>query len=142
MGMLAILPVLAVLVTPPASGAPRAPVDRGIDDAAVAAEITASVLGRADHVLAVHELAGGIAFDLLERGHRWQLTVALDDDGRVVDTALALVGHADERTLGQVARHPRRVTMTAVEQIDQGPAATIVLRGGGRTRTLPVTDDA
>lgn len=140
--MLALLPVLAVLVIPPTAGTSRPPVDRDTDDAATAAELTARVLRRADHVLAVHELAGGIAFDLLERGHRWQLTVALDDDGRVVDTALSLVGHADERTLRQVARHPRRVTLTAVEQIDQGPDATVVLRGGGRSRTLPVTDDA
>lgn len=147
--MLAALPVVLALISassaavaPVPSAAPAtAAMDASGDRTAATTEVAitvAEILGAADRVVAIHELPGAVAFDLLAGGTRWQLTVALDDDGVVVDTALAALGRASEAAMRDRQRGTPRLTLPRVDRIDLGAPGHLVLRGGARALTVAV----
>ena len=146
-GVLAALPVVLALisasstaVTPvPSAAPPAAAIDAPRDGLAANTEVAvtvAEILGAADRVVAIHELPGAVAFDLLAGDTRWQLTVALDDDGVVVDTALAALGRASEAVMRDRQRGTPRLTLPRVDRIDLGAPGHLVLRGGARALTV------
>ena len=101
-----------------------------------AALAVAEALVDADQVLDVHESAGVIVLDLDRAGERFQLTVALDDDGRVVASAIDWVGPTDDAP-GVAA--PAVADLQLIERIDWQPGRRVrVLRGGGRAARLTI----
>lgn len=105
-------------------------------DEADAPTIAAEVLAGAERVTAVHELAGAVAFDLIDDGQRWQLTVALDDDGAVIDTALGRLAGDAPRARGRQPSAPIRLARVA--RIDRDDRGRLVLRDGARGRRIIV----
>lgn len=139
-GMFAALPVLVAALTSASSVAISSSATTGTrpDDVA-AAVVVADVLGRAERVTAIHELAGAVAFDFEGDGWRWQLTVALDDDGAVVDSALAALGRAAAEPRRAQAPPPMtRLTLARIDRIDLGAAGHLVLRGGRGAQVVTV----
>ncbi len=147
--MLAALPVIVALfsasstVVAPVPSTATAPAvnDARPDGAAAtteAAVTVAELLSAADRVVAVHELPGAVAFDLIAGGERWQLTVALDDDGVVVDTALAALGRASETAVRDRQGQTPHLTLARFDRIDLGRPGRLILRGGTRSLTVPV----
>ena len=109
-----------------------APVER-----AVAAADVAEAIADADQIVRVHEAPGAIVFDLDRGGELFQLTVSLDDDGRVTASTVDWAGPT-----GPIAATAGAVVATdlarwnAVERIDLDADRRVVLRGGGRDLTL------
>ncbi len=133
--MLAALPLLASLAAASPVASPTVTPALALDAASLVGELLTS----ADDVVAVYELPGAVAFELIDDGRRWQLTVALDDDGLVVDSALGAWGPRDAAPPA-LAAQVRRVTLARVERIDRAPGGRVILRGGGRRRTLTIAD--
>lgn len=106
-----------------------APVDARAECATVA-----EALADADQIVRVHEAPGAIVFDLDRAGELFQLSVSLDDDGRVLSSAIDWVGPTGDVTTGVATSE--LATMMSVEQIDVDAARHIVLRGDGRDITL------
>ncbi len=147
--MLAALPILVALgstsstsVAPvPGTATPSSATDATREGSAATTDapvIVAAILGDADRVVAIHELPGAVAFDLIARGVRWQLTVALDDDGMVVDTALAALGRASEAVMRNRSGLTPHLTLHRVDRIDLGPPGRLVLRDGARALNVRV----
>jgi hypothetical protein len=101
----------------------------------VAAEV-AEALADADQIVRVHEAPGAIVFDLDRAGELFQLSVSVDDDGRVVKSAIDWVGPTGASIGVDTAAF---ATMLAVEQIDVDAARRIVVRGDGHDVTLSLT---
>lgn len=121
------LPVAPLVAFALAAPAPAA-VDHG-DAAALVAE----QLADADQILRVHEAPGAIVFDLDRAGELFQLTVALDDDGRVTASSIDWTGPAGH----VIGVAPTAVAaMPAVERIDLDARRRVILRGGGHDVTL------
>lgn len=98
----------------------------------VAAAI-AEALADADQIVRVHEAPGAIVFDLDRAGELFQLSVSLDDDGRVVTSAIDWVGPTGD-VIG--VDTTAFAMMSAIEQIDLDARRRVVLRGDGRDVTL------
>ncbi len=100
--------------------------------AGVAADI-AEALADADQIVRVHEAPGVIVFDLDRAGELFQLSVSVDDDGRVVKSAIDWVGPTGKSKGVDTTAF---ATMLAVEQIDVDATRHIVVRGDGHDVTL------
>ncbi len=100
-----------------------------------AAATVAESLADADQIVRVHEAPGVMVFDLDRAGELFQLTVAIDDDGRVTSSAIDWMGPTGK----VVGIAPSELgTLMAVEQIDLDAARHVVLRGDGRDITLAI----
>jgi hypothetical protein len=97
-----------------------------------AAAAVAEAIADADQIVRVHEAPGAIVFDLDRAGELFQLTVAIDDDGRVTDSTIDWTGPTGDVT--GVA--PEIAAMNAIDRIDLDPARRVILRGDGRDVTL------
>ncbi|KAB2882658.1 MAG: hypothetical protein F9K40_23370 [Kofleriaceae bacterium] len=124
--MLLVAPLVVFALHAPA--APAAPVDTDAASARVA-----EALADADQIVRVHEAPGAVVFDLDRAGELFQLSVSLDDDGRVVASAIDWVGPTGDTTGIDTTAF---ATMPAIEQIDVDAARRIVVRGDGRAITL------
>jgi hypothetical protein len=99
----------------------------------VAAAAVAEAIVDADQIVAVHEAAGVIVFDLDRAGELFQLTIALDDDGRVTDSTVDWVGPTGHAT----GIAPTAVAaFDAVERIELDRSRRVILRGGRQDVTL------
>jgi hypothetical protein len=96
----------------------------------------AEALADADQIVRVHEAPGAIVFDLDRAGELFQLSVSIDDDGRVQTSAIDWVGPTGDVT-GVATNMFAHVH--AVEAIDVDAARHIVIRGDGRLLTLALT---
>lgn len=93
----------------------------------------AESLADADQILRVHEAPGVIVFDLDRAGELFQLSVSLDDDGRVLTSSIDWIGPTGDSTGVDTTAF---ATMPSIEQIDLDAARRVVLRGDGRDVTL------
>jgi hypothetical protein len=84
----------------------------------------AEALADADQILRVHEAPGAIVFDLDRAGELFQLTVRVDDDGRVTASDIDWAGPTAGAT-GIVV--PSLVDVLAVLRIDVDPSGLVVL---------------
>lgn len=112
--MLAIVPLIAFAV----SGAD--PQDR--HDAAAQ---VAQAIADADQIVRVHEAPGAIVFDLDRAGELFQLTVTIDDDGRVTDADVDWVGPTG-RVTGIAP-----VVLETVDRIELDSRRRVILHGDG-----------
>ncbi|HVK71765.1 MAG TPA: hypothetical protein VM734_00540 [Kofleriaceae bacterium] len=126
-----LLPLIVFTVEVSAVPAPAVPEPAG----STAPFLVAQALVDADQVVAVHEGPGVVVFDLDRASERFQLTVALDDDGAVVASTLDWVGPADE-AIGVVPIEVR--VLPVVDHIDWEPAGGVILRGRGRAAHLGI----
>jgi hypothetical protein len=126
-GMFFVAPLVVFTL---ASAAPAAPVDAHEGACADVAE----ALADADQIVRVHEAPGAIVFDLDRAGELFQLSVSLDDDGRVVKSSIDWVGPTGDTTTG--VDTTAFATIPAIERIDLDGARRVVLRGDGRDVTL------
>ncbi len=116
--------VVFALHAPAAAAAPAEP---------TAAALVAEALADADQIVRVHEAPGAIVFDLDRAGELFQLTVALDDDGRVTSSTIDWAGPTGDA----VGVAPTALaTMAAVDHIDLDAHRNVILRGGGRDLVL------
>jgi hypothetical protein len=104
-----------------------------LQPAPAACETVAEALADADQIVRVHEAPGAIVFDLDRAGELFQLSVSIDDDGRVMTSDIDWVGPTGDVT-GLATNMFAHVH--AVDSIDVDAARHIVLRGDGRTLTL------
>jgi hypothetical protein len=109
--------------------APTAPV---VDTHAACADL-AEALADADRIVRVHEAPGAIVFDLDRAGELFQLSVSIDDDGRVVKSTIDWVGPTGRVTGVDTTAF---ATMPSIEQIGLDATRHVVLRGDGRDITL------
>jgi len=121
---IALYPLVAFVMSAPAPA-----------DQHVAAESVAAALADADRIVRVHEAPGAIVFDLDRGGELFQLTVALDDDGRVTASAVDWAGPTGKVAGGAPAA---LANLTAVDQIDLDASRRVILRGNGADVTLAV----
>lgn len=119
---LAIAPLVAFALSNPA------PADHDVAAAAVA-----EAIADADQIVRIHEAPGAIVFDLDRAGELFQLTVSLDDDGRVTASTIDWAGPTGD-ALGITAT--AIATMDAVERIDLDAHRHVILRGDGQDITL------
>lgn len=119
---LAIAPLVAFALSNAAPG-----------ERAEAAVAVAEAIADADQIVRVHEAPGAIVFDLDRAGELFQLTVALDDDGRVTDSTIDWVGP----TGAAVGIAPTAVAQLAsIDRIDLDASRRVIVRGGGHDVTL------
>ena len=136
----ALLPliVFAADVTAPPATPAVPPVDGAevVEDETGAPFLVAQALVDADQVVRVEQGPGIVVFDLDRADERFQMTVALDDDGRVTASTIDWVGAADG-AFGFVPGAVRQLPI--VERIDWDPARNaLVLRGRGRSARVPL----
>lgn len=127
--LVAIAPLIAFAV----SGAePQVRPANASDVDAVGPEV-AEAIADADQIVRVHEAPGAIVFDLDRAGELFQLTVAIDDDGRVVGSDIDWAGPTG-RVVGVAP-----VVMATVERIELDRRRRVVLHGEGDAVTLAAT---
>lgn len=111
----------------------QAPTAAPAADTHAACERVAEALADADQIVRVHEAPGAVVFDLDRAGELFQLSVSIDDDGRVVKSTIDWVGPTGDSIGVDTTAF---ATMPAIEQIDVNAARRVVLRGDGRDITL------
>jgi hypothetical protein len=104
-------------------------------DVSGAAAAVAEALADADQIVRVHEAPGAIVFDLDRAGELFQLTVAIDDDGRVTSSVVDWAGPTGHL----VGIAPTELAhLSAVERIDVDATRHVILRGDGRDIALAI----
>ncbi len=128
--MFFVAPLVVFALHAPAEVSPTV---TGHEVSATVAATIAEALADADQIVRVHEAPGAIVFDLDRAGELFQLSVSLDDDGRVMKSAIDWVGPTGDVTGVDTTAF---ATMPAIEQIDLDARRHVVLRGDGRDVTL------